>query len=111
MYLVQEWRVHHTHRAGLEGGQEDTSGMEGPTEGVQGDARIPAPLSAARRTGEEPHRWGTCVREQVGSPSPVTSTLYTTLNTECLRTGWELDARATLAGAAYSLPGPGDPAV
>lgn len=50
MYLVQEWGVHHTHRAGLEGGQEDISGTEGPTEGMQGDARIPALLSAARRT-------------------------------------------------------------
>ena len=40
----------HTHRAGLEGGQEDTSGTEGPTEGMQGDARIPALLRAAHRT-------------------------------------------------------------
>ena len=41
------------------------------------------------------------VRGQVRSPSPVTSAVYTALNTECPRTGWELDARATLGGLRF----------
>lgn len=65
------------------GARKTHLGWRAPQRGVRGRGDpcptqvLPTGLARSTTAG------GPCVRGQVGSPSPVTSTLYTALNTEC----------------------------
>lgn len=108
MYLVQEWGVHPTHRAGLEGGQEDTSGMEGPAEGVKGGARIPARFCAAHGTEGEPHHRGPC--EGTGQePQPCNEHRLHCLEHRMPQDRLGAGCPGRTWGAQAPPPGPGDP--